>query len=165
LETGKDGPIQMRYFAPWYDLAALAPASVDMIVSQAVLEYVDNLPQTYGAFYQWLAPGGVASLVIDYKNHGTAEAWDGHWAYSDLAWRLMCGKRPYYINREPHSTHVRVLRQAGLALVREVRSSRAPETFNGRLAKRFRGMPEADRTTASAFLQVVKNTGRLAVTQ
>jgi SAM-dependent methyltransferase len=164
-QTGSDGPIEIRYFAPWHDPAALAPVSVDMIVSQAVLEYVDDLPRTYGAFHQWLAPGGVASLVIDYKSHGTAREWDGHWMYPDLAWRLMRGKRPYYLNREPHSTHVQMLKQSGLTLVREARCSRTPETPRDRLAKRFRGMPEADRTTASAFIQAVKRVNRLGVAQ
>ncbi|MBE3098097.1 MAG: methyltransferase domain-containing protein [Planctomycetes bacterium] len=163
LRSENGGALQINYFAPWYDLAALAPASVDMILSQAVLEYVDNLPQAYAAFYRWLAPGGMASLVIDYKSHGIAETWDGHWAYSDLAWRLMRGKRSYYLNREPHSTHARLLQAAGLTLVREARTGRPPETPRGRLAARFRGMSEQDRTTASAFIQAVKNRGELEV--
>ena len=164
-QTGSDGPIQIRYFVPWHGLAALALASVDMIVSQAVLEYVDDLLQTYEAFYHWLAPGGVASLVVDYKSHGTAVEWDGHWRYSELAWRLMRGKRPYYLNREPHSTHLQMLRKAGLTLVREERCSRTPEIPRDRLATRFRGMPEADRTTASAFFQAAKNANNPAGVQ
>jgi SAM-dependent methyltransferase len=151
--------VEIRYFAPWYDLGTVTPASVDMILSQAVLEYVPDLPQAYGAFHRCLVPGGIASLVIDYKSHGTADAWDGHWTYSDLVWRLMRGNTAYGLNRETHSSHLAQLRVAGLALAGEVRTRRTPETPRERLAARFRQMSEDDRTTASAFIQIAKKAG------
>ena len=47
--------------------------SVDMILSQAVMEHVEHLEQTYEAMRHWLKPGGLASHAIDFKSHGTAE--------------------------------------------------------------------------------------------
>jgi SAM-dependent methyltransferase len=150
------GGIEIRYFAPWYDAGLLALGSVDMICAQAVLEYVPDLPQTYDRFCRWLAPGGGVSLVIDYRSHGTADTWDGHRAYSDLAWRLMCGKQPYSLNRESHSTHVRLLGEAGLDVVNQVPIRQAPATPRAKLARRFRTLSDDDLSCAGAFIQAVK---------
>jgi hypothetical protein len=150
------GGIEIRYFVPWYDAGLLAPGSVDLICSQAVLEYVPDLPQTYGRFKQWLAPGGGVSLVIDYRSHGTSAAWDGHRSYSDLAWRLMRGKQPYTLNRESHSTHVRLLGEAGLEVVGQVPMRREPVTPRAKLAKRFRALSDDDLSCACALVQAMK---------
>jgi hypothetical protein len=60
-----------------------------MVFSQAVFEHVVDLRGTYEALRRWLKPGGVMSHQIDFKAHGTAKRWDGHWAYSDFIWKLL----------------------------------------------------------------------------
>jgi hypothetical protein len=52
---------------------------VDLIVSQAVLEHVDDLENTYDAFAQWLRPGGRMSHEIDFHSRGLTMPWNGHW--------------------------------------------------------------------------------------
>jgi hypothetical protein len=151
------GPVSISYHAPWHDLGVVRSGAVDMIFSQAVLEYVPDLEQTYRAMNRWLCEGGFASLAIDYQSHGTADTWDGHWTYSGLAWRLMRGKRPYGLNRQPHSAHARQLEKAGFEIVGELRSHLDAQTPPKRLARAFRDMPAEDRTTNGAVIQARKS--------
>ena len=96
----------------------VAEASLDLIFSQAVLEHVDGLEETYRAMFAWLKPGGYASHVIDFTAHGRSPFWNGHWAYSDWEWELVRGKREFLLNREPLSTHLALVRNVGFELGR-----------------------------------------------
>ena len=61
------------------------------------------------------------SHVIDFRSHRAARDWNGHWAYSDLAWKLIyLGTEPL-INRVPCSEHIRLMRLHGFELVTERR--------------------------------------------
>ena len=104
------------YSAPWRGERSVEEASVDMILSQAVLEYVDDIPGVHAELYRWLKPGGFVSHEIDFKCHGFANEWNGHWRYSPVVWRIMTGRRLYVINREPFSTHEQALTAAGMQL-------------------------------------------------
>ncbi len=142
----------IRYVAPWWSPQVIERGVVDMILSQAVLEHVDNLESAYAAMRMWLAPRGWLSHQIDFRSHGTATQWNGHWTYGDITWRLLRGRREYLINREPHSTHLRLLREAGFTIVcDETVSAAAAERRT--LAPRFASMSDADLTTSGAFIQ------------
>lgn len=145
----------IEYCAPWFDAARIKPASVDMIFSQAVLEHVDDLEAAYGAMRRWLKPGGLMSHQIDFRSHGFAAQWNGHWAYSELAWRIVRGGRPYLLNREPRSTHRRLLAAHGFRIAFEQSVTRPSGIGRQRLARRFRAMSEEDLTTAGWFVQAL----------
>jgi len=155
-QSSESGAETIVYVVPWDDPRQLEPESVDLIISQAVLEHVDDLPSCYRALHRWLRRGGGMSHQIDFKCHGTARRWDGHWAYSDLAWRLMRGRKPYLINREPHSTHIRLMEQAGFEIACDVTVRDVPTLPRERLAPRFRRITDDDRTTSGAFVQAIK---------
>ncbi|HLA72647.1 MAG TPA: methyltransferase domain-containing protein [Steroidobacteraceae bacterium] len=140
------------YRAPWTDDARIESASVDHIFSQAVLEHVVDLPTVYGAMRRWLKPAGVMTHQIDYRCHGKADNWNGHWSYSDLAWRIVVGRRPYLLNRLPHSAQMALLRVGGFELVRETRELDASGITRASLAQRFREMSEDDLVTCGAFV-------------
>jgi SAM-dependent methyltransferase len=143
----------VQYRAPWSAAAVLERESVDMILSQAVLEHVDHLRETYRAMHAWLRPGGFMSHQVDFRCHNTAVAWNGHLAYQDWLWKLMRGRRPYLINREPFSAHLRLAREAGFAEPR-TRTSQAPSGIaRGKLAHRYRDLPDGDLGTDSALIQ------------
>jgi len=141
---------------PWIDSRAIPPESIDLIFSQAVLEHVTDLPLAYRAMRRWLAPGGLMSHQIDFKCHGKAAEWNGHWSYSDLSWRLIRGKQVYLLNREPHSTHLRLLRQEGFRLVCDRIQHRPSNLPRERLARRFRDVPAEDLTISEALIQAVR---------
>lgn len=146
----------IEYRAPWADAAVVQRESVDMIFSQAVLEHIDDLRAAWRAMHDWLRPGGFVSHQIDYKAHRTAREWNGHWAMSDLQWTLLRGRRPYLLNREPHSTQLAMLRESGLVLVCEKRVRSEPAVPRERLAARYRALSQDDLTTSGAFVQAIR---------
>ena len=119
-------------------------------------EHVRDLGGTYDALARLLARGGVMSHQIDYRCHETAGKWNGHWAYSDRTWRVLQGRRPYLINREPHSAHVARMHHAGMRIVRELPGIDITGIRRAQLAARFQGLSDADLTTRWAFVQAVK---------
>jgi hypothetical protein len=148
--------IRITYRVPWFDPAVIQRESVDMVYSQAVLEHVDDLKTTYTALAAWLKPGGVASHQIGFVSHGITPEWNGHWTISDPVWKLIRGRRPYLLNREPASTHVTLLKESGLQIVTQELVHKPSDISRDRLAARFRYFSEDDLTTKAIFLQALK---------
>lgn len=146
----------IQYKVPWYDLEVLEEESVDMIYSQAVLEHVDSLESAYETMHSWLKPTGYISHTIDFKCHGTADQWNGHWRYSDFVWKLIRGKRPYILNREPHSTHIRLLNKVGFKIVCDKKTTSTSVIKVEQLAEKFNSMTNTDIETSGVFIQAVK---------
>lgn len=152
IDRAGNAPTMIVYQAPWNDPSIIQPGSVDFIFSQAVLEHVDNLDGVYAAMHRWLKPAGFMSHQIDFKCHRKADTWNGHWTYSDLAWKIVVGRRKYLLNRAPHSRHLALLAENAFKVVSD-RPIRSPSTLARRqLATRFRGMSEEDLTTSGAYL-------------
>ena len=147
-----DAQNEVRYAAPWFDSSTIERETIDMIFSQAVLEHVDELDGTYRAMRQWLKPTGIMTHTIDFKSHGLAPAWNGHWGYSDFTWKLLRGKRPFLINREPHSTHVRKLEEAGFDVRLDERYSSAGGIGRELVSHRFENITEGDLGTSESFI-------------
>ena len=143
----------IRYVVPWFDSEVIEPGTVDMIVSQAVLEHVNDLEMTYDALYHWLGPAGFVSHQIDFKSHGTSRVWNGHWTYSDLVWRLIVGKRPYVINRQPLSRHLYLLDNAGFHITNQQRYTSSSTITHDQLAPSFQTHSAEDLLTAGLFVQ------------
>lgn len=153
---GQAGKLAVRYFAPWGDPDVMQAESVDAILSQAVMEHVDDLAQTYESLARWLRAGGYMSHSIDYRSHGTAREWNGHWGYPEIVWTLIKGKHRYLLNREPHSTHVRLLEQLGFQILNEMRTQDLAGLRRNQLSRRWRHISSEDLTTSTAFLQAIK---------
>ncbi len=151
------GEAPISYIAPWDDPGVVQPESVDMIVSQAVMEHVRDLPGTYASFHRWLRAGGFISHQIDFRSHGITKEWNGHWKYSDFWWWLVKGKSEHVLNREPHSRHARLAEEAGLSVVCDLRFEADSEISRSELADRFKDMSQKDLTTYGAFIQAVKS--------
>jgi SAM-dependent methyltransferase len=143
----------LNYHAPWTSLDDVPTASLDLILSQAVLEHVVNLEETYSAMFQWLKPGGYASHVIDFGCHHLSPVWNGHWAYSDWEWRLVKGRRDILLNREPLSAQLRYAKKAGfeILLVKpEYNESNGLGVLT--LARRFATLNPEDLRTCGAMV-------------
>jgi hypothetical protein len=148
----------IRYVVPWSTSDVFKTDPVNMIFSQAVLQFLDALPGTYRAMHSWLTPGGYISHQIDYTCGGTAKEWNGHWRYSDLEWRILRGRRAYYINREPNSAHLAAAKDAGFTVVRDQTITSASYYAAHQMAGRFRSLSEDDLVTSGTFMQAVKET-------
>ena len=137
------GGQMITYRAPWSDPAVIPERSVDLIYSQAVLEHIDDLPTMYKCMHQWLKPGGYASHTIDFRSHGMSDAWNGHWAYSDMLWKLVRGRRPY-----------------GFTVRRRVATSKLSAIHRRDLARRFSDILCGDLTTSRVFVIATKEVVR-----
>ena len=128
-----------------------------MLCSQFVLEHVDNLLETYRAMQLWLRPGGFMSHFIDFRSHFMTKEWNGHWACSDRIWNLMRGKRPYMLNREPHSVHLRLMEQCGFEIVCDIPVRDFSGISTESLSHSYRDKLKADDLVVSgALIQAVK---------
>jgi len=155
LDSRQTGSM-IQYRIPWFDANVLEKGSVDMVCSQAVLEHVDDLQNTYQAMRLWLKPGGTMSHVIDFSCHGLANHWNGHWAYSDCIWKLIVGKRPYLLNRQPHSMHLSLMEKGGFRIVCDLKNQSESFLKKEQLAPRFQSLTDEDLVTQAVFFQAVK---------
>ncbi len=163
LGGGLNSGSLLGYRVPWMSLPQIDQASLDLIFSQAVLEHIDSLEETYRAMFAWLKPGGYASHVIDFRSHGRSPFWNGHWSYSDWEWKLVRGKREFLLNREPLSTHLGLAEKVGfkLLLAKQDQTPHGLEATS--LAPRFRQMDAADAHTSGALLILQKPQSGYAV--
>ena len=142
----------INYRAPWHSPADVAAGTLDLIFSQAVLEHVDSLPETYQAMSAWLRPGGYASHVIDFSAHYLSPHWNGHWAYSDWEWRLVRGRREFLLNREPINTHLLTMEKSSFEILLLERDYATSGIEIPMLSKRFRLLDTEDSRTRGARL-------------
>jgi len=158
MSTNSGNNPYIRYIVPWTEPGTLVAedSSVDMVYSQAVLEHVDDLEFTYKALHRWLKPDGFMSHQIDFTCHGIDSRWNGHWAYSNFAWKLVRGNRPWFLNRQPYSTHATLLRRLGFTIVDEAVMRDTSGITRGQLAAEFNGFSDDDVITRAAFVQAVK---------
>jgi hypothetical protein len=147
----------IAYIVPWTSIDTIQKETIDMIFSQAVLEHVGELSLVYEAMHHWLKPTGFMSHQIDFKSHGTAKQWNGHWTYSDFLWKLILGNRPYLLNREPHSRHIELLRQFDFDVICDIKFREASTVTREQLTPRFKHLSDDDLTTCGAFIQAIKN--------
>jgi hypothetical protein len=140
-----------HYVVPWRRESVPAGAA-DLVLSQAVMQYVPDLDDAYACMHHWLKPGGWMSHAIDFKSHGTAPTWDGHWSYGPLAWRLLNLRQHYRLNRQPHSRHLQTIARNGFTCVTDRTTTAPPEC-----PKPLR-MPvsEADRRITGTLVQASK---------
>ncbi len=154
-QPGADSMI--RYCVPWYDDQVIEQGCVDMIISQAVLQHVNDLEGTSKAMHQWLKKDGIMSHSIDLKSMGSSDQWDGHWTYTELEWKIVKGRKNYLINREPYSTHMRLLKENGFRVVCDKKSRAVSTLREGKsAAPRFKNLSEEDRTISGTFVQAFK---------
>jgi len=149
--------ISIQFVDSWETNANDLPVgSADLVISQAVLMMVKNLESTYRAIGKILKKGGISSHQIDFKSFNTASKWNGHWTYSDFLWKLILGKRPFLINREPYSVHAMLHEKFGLKIIETQKVFFKNEIPKYRLTNRFRNMPDEDLITRGALIQAVK---------
>ena len=116
------------------------------------MEHVDDLEKTYAAMYWWLKPGGFGSHVVDFRAHGMAPFWNGHWAFSDVEWKLVRGQREFLLNREPLSAHLACARKAGVEVVGCQSEYEEHGLKSHELSRSFQRMSPEDLETSSAML-------------
>lgn len=146
----------IRYAVPWMEKAKIEPNSVDMVISQSALEYINDVAAAIQVMSSWMKPGGFMSHQIDLKSIGMHSLWDGNWCYSDLEWKLVNGGRSYILNRAPYSAYIAAMRSAKLRLVFEQKVVSSSNIRREDLAPRFRDLTNDDLTTSGLFVQAAR---------
>jgi SAM-dependent methyltransferase len=162
LTCGDEDKMQalgFRYLVP-FDPATVPTASMDIIISRAVLEHVpeDGLRAFMREFKRILKPGGMACHIIDLSDH-----WEhkdksisrvNFLKYPDWQWRLTCLHPQNYQNRLRRVEYRQILLDAGFTIITQsaethAASLEALDTLP--LADRFRafGKDELAIITAS----------------
>jgi len=149
-------PITAEYKTPWFDPRVIEEGSIDLVVSQSVLEHVVDLPNTYQALYQWVKPGGWMSHQIDFKSHGMTTRWNGYRTCSDRLWEITLGKRPFMINRQPASVHLRLIQEAGFHLVTHQKFMRKDGIRRQELAPRWSDISDDDLNCSGMYVIAAK---------
>lgn len=142
----------IKYQIPWHNSSVIEKGAVDLILSQAVLEHVDDLEEAYATMALWLSDDGLVSHTIDFKCHGMTKNWNGHWCLSDLEWSLVRGGRIYAINRKPLSIHLKLMKKYGFnILVSNTRNCKS-KVSRKNLSKEFRYLSEEDLCTTGLYV-------------
>ena len=149
-------PVTLAYRVPWNDGGVIERDSVDLLLSQAVLEHVAELEKTYRAMHQWLRPGGYISHQIDFRSHNLTPEWNGHRSIPDWLWTIMVGRRDYLINREPWSVHKRLIEDSGFEITCVLQQYRQDGIPRSRLAARWRDITDDDLACSEVFVQARK---------
>ncbi len=112
--TGADfSGMKINYHTSLSIPGKIPEGSVDMVVSQAVMEHVSDILRCMTLF-SMVKPWHCVTQ-IDSEPHETTPTWNGHWAYSDMHWNFIIGlRRGLLLNREPCSRHLAMLRKSGL---------------------------------------------------
>ena len=151
--------LPIGYTAPWGP-RTLDRQSADLVITQAVLQDMAHEPSkselagTFQAMSRWLRKGGVMSHQINFAFPGGPE-WNHHWRYSDAAWRLVRGNRPFFENRVPLSGYLALCEQNDFQIV-SVKRVEEEGIARERAAPRFRDLPEEDFRTSSAHIVAVR---------
>jgi hypothetical protein len=155
IKAGLHSGPMMSYHAPWTSVEDILPGSLDLVFSQAVLEYVP-IHKAYGAMSTWLKSESYASHVIDLSAHYLSPYSNGHWAYSDWQWYLANGKREASLNREPLSTHVTCANTNGFEVIWLHKDRTTKGLRSDELSARYRSMDTGDLETRGATIILKK---------
>jgi hypothetical protein len=151
--------VPVGYVAPWGP-RTIDRQSVDLVISQAALQdmaHDSNKSELAGAFAamsRWVRKGGIISHQINFAFPQGAE-WNCHWRYSDAAWRVLRGNRPFFENRVPLSVYLKLCDDYDFQVVsvKRVEQEGLPRE---KVAPRFRDLPEEDFATSSAHIVAVR---------
>jgi len=140
---------------PAETLQALADASFDLVVSNAVLEHVVDLPAACRALARVTRPGAVNSHQVDFRDHADFSRPLEFLTIGDRA--MSAGMARRRGNRLRVSEVERLFRDAGFAVESVEHTLAAEESYLAdlrprlqRSASRYRDWPAAELSTLSA---------------
>jgi hypothetical protein len=80
--------------------------NLDFIFSRAVMEHVENPDDVYKGIAYHLKDKSYMLHDIEFHSHGITKASDGHYFIPNIIWKLICGKRSYFLNRWDLKKHL-----------------------------------------------------------
>jgi SAM-dependent methyltransferase len=139
-------------FRTWNEPQPFGEGQVDFIFSHAVLCHTEDIEHTYRHCARWLKPGGWMSHQTVFTSMNVTGKWNGHLQYSERMWKLVAGRRPYFISRERLSAHLALLRKYGFEVVVLHQRWRKDGIKRSQLAPRWQGISDEDLNCCAAFI-------------
>jgi SAM-dependent methyltransferase len=133
------------------DYARIGDNSIDVIVSNSVLEHVKDPSNLFGSLFKLLKNDGCMIHIVDYRDHFFKYPY--HFLlFSEKAWRMFIS--PGNLYRFRLSDHLEAMQAAGFKV--EVTNQQSmPEEFKkikGRIHKSFTKYSNSDLSTTQAVL-------------
>ena len=134
--------------------------SVDIVLSRAVLEHVDDLDATFQDMFTALKPGGIAVHKVDLRSHGLHRSNPLDFlVWPDWLWRSMYSHKGAP-NRHRVDAYRRVVSRLPVMSVEFLTTSSADalhvNAVRPKLAKPFRGIPDEDLACLGFWLLMRK---------
>ena len=123
----------------------------DLIFSQSVLEYIGELVPAFQKMHVQLNSNGWISHEVDLSCMRTSDRWDGHWSYPNWLWKIMKGKRPFFINRFTCDFYSKELEKSIWRNVKFLSYKKAIQTPKNELAKDYKILEDETLQTASIY--------------
>jgi cyclopropane fatty-acyl-phospholipid synthase-like methyltransferase len=142
----------LKYATHPTDPAVGPDDSVDLVISQSVLEHVVDLRTFLTKSYRWLKPGGYASHQFDLTSHDIVPGWDEHRSFSDDSWKLVVGRRAFMINRLPYSAIIAIFEECGFHVLRADRLRMQHTVPRARLAESWSAVSDDDLDTLGGYV-------------
>jgi hypothetical protein len=102
-----------------YEWEKQPPLNLHFIFSRAVMEHVFNPEEVYRAIRLHLVAGSLMLHDIEFHSHGITKKIDGHFLISSLLWKIIFGRRTYYINRWNLDEHCESIIDSGFELLKK----------------------------------------------
>jgi len=97
------------------------------------------------------------SQQIDFGSHALSKEWNGYRAYPELLWKIIMGKRPFLINRQPYSVHIDIINNSGFKIICNLkRYSMEDGIQRSQLSAYWKDISDDDLTCSGAFIQAQK---------
>jgi hypothetical protein len=156
VRSGGRESVYIDYIAPWKVQEVLHQGRIDFLFSHTVLQHVESLDDIWKQIGLLLRPDGVCSHQISFDSHGTSTAWNGHWAYPQVVWRVALGRKTFLINREPFSRHLNAAAVSGLKVVGAMRLRDSGGIERAAVAREWQCIDDDDLATRGAMLVAQK---------
>lgn len=151
--ASRTGDVSIRYIAPWTAADVIPEASVDLVLSHAVLGEVSDPQSAYRAMHAWLKPGGFMSHQIGFRFDGFTGRWNGYWALPETVWNVIKGRRAFTLNRLPCSAHLELIAKTGFEPVFVLKRYNPCGIQRPELAERWKDLSDDDLCCEGLFVQ------------
>jgi hypothetical protein len=91
--------------------------SLDFIFSRAVMEHVADPATVYSAAASHLGMDSFMFHDIEFHSHGITKTIDGHYQIHPFLWKIIVGKRPFFLNRWKLNDHVLEISQNSFEII------------------------------------------------
>lgn len=105
----------IRIIRPWH---ISSPLYLDFIFSRAVMEHVNDPDFVYQRLSSHMKRNAIMLHDIELHSHGLTKCPNGHLNISKIVWKLICGKREYYLNRWTFEEHIHCIEEKDYEIIK-----------------------------------------------